>query len=75
MKLNSIEMLKYKIFLDTAYDLDSANFPEVDIKNPDIIKKQKKIFPLCPVNKASAQNIFSDYINEIKPFIYTGNKN
>ena len=38
MKLNLIEMLKEKIFLNTPDNSDIGYFIEVDLKNPDIIK-------------------------------------
>ena len=49
-------------------------FLEVDLKYPDNIKEKTERFPFCPENKKIDPDKYNDYMNKIKPKIYTKSK-
>ena len=65
--------VKLEDILNTPDDSDNGYFVEVDLTYPDNIK-QKKNFPLAPVNKKINPDDFSDYMEEIKLDTYTQTK-
>ena len=66
--------LDNKVKLDdisnTSDDSELGYFVEVDLKYPEELKEKTKYFPFAPENKFSAQDKFTNYINQIKPDSY-----
>ena len=60
--------------INTPDDNENGYFLEVDLKNPDNIKKKTKNFPFCPENKKINPNKYNDYMNNIKPQIFSKSK-
>ena len=64
---NFVKIFKLENILKTPCYSDIGYFVECDLKHPDEKKRKTKIFPICPENKTSFQDKFSDYMNEMKP--------
>ena len=62
---------KLEDILITPDDSDVGYFIECDFSFRDNIREKIKNFPVCPENKISPQDNFSDYMNEMKPTNYT----
>ena len=54
---------KMEVNLNTPDDSDIGYFLENDLLHPDKTK-EPKLFSLCPKNKVSTRNKFSEYVNE-----------
>ena len=66
--MNNLEELS-----KTPGDSDLGFLNEVDLKNPDIIKKTK-YHPFCPENKIIHRNKYNDCMIKVKPKNYTRTK-
>ena len=71
IKLNFIKNVNLKDMLNFADDSDTGNFFYCDSSYPDNIEEKTKNFPSCLGKKVSLQDNFIDFLNEIKPIIYT----
>ena len=60
--------------LNTSDDNEIGYLLEVDLKYPDNIKEKTKHFAFCPEKKFIPKDKYNDYMNEIKPKIYTKSK-
>ena len=59
--------------LNTPDDSNVGYFIEVDLKYPDNLKEETKIFPFAPVSKKINPEKFSDYMKTIITNTYTQN--
>ena len=60
--------------LNTPDGNEIGYFIEVDLKYPDITKKETKNFPFCPENKKIDPDKWNDYMKKIKPKNHTKSK-
>ena len=68
---DGIKLNKY-LFLEKKFlhGSDIGSFVEVDLRYPNKIKGKTKSFPICPENKVSTRDKFSDHVNEMDPKNY-----
>ena len=64
-------MNKLEEILNTPDDSDVGYFVEIDLKYPDIIRERTKNFPFCPENEKVDPDKYGEYMNNIKPKIFT----
>ena len=76
-EIKLVKNVSYEVIQDILDTLDGSDvdqFIEFDLSYPDNKKEKTKSLPFSLENNFPPAEKFSDYMNEMKPNIYTPNK-